>query len=148
VPLDQSYAGRTYSSFPRYEVGAAKIHEFADAIGDDNPVYRDETAAKAAGHPAVIAPPTFATIINMRAIEQIVADPELGLDWSRVVHGEQVFTYHRPIVAGDSLGIVATIENVMTRAGNDFLVVRADISTADGEPVSTCNATIVARGAA
>jgi acyl dehydratase len=146
VPLDQSYAGRTYSSFDRYEVGLAKIHEFADAISDPNPIYRDETAARAAGHPGVIAPPTFVTIINMGAIEQIVADPELGLDWSRVVHGEQVFVYHRPVVAGDSLDIVATIENVMTRAGNDFLVVRADISTADGEPVSTCTATIVARG--
>src|SRR5262249_25929851 len=119
---------------------------FADAIGDPNPVYRDEAAATAAGHPAVIAPPTFVMIINLRAIHEIVADPELGLDWSRVVHGEQNFTYHRPIRVGDSLGIVTTIESVMTRAGNDFLLVRADITAGGDTPVVTTTATIVARG--
>jgi acyl dehydratase len=109
-------------------------------------VYRDVEAARAAGHPTVIAPPTFATIVNVGAIHDIVADPELGLDWSRVVHGEQGFVYHRPIQAGDSLHVVTTIENVMTRAGNDFLVVRAEITAEPDVPVATATATIVARG--
>jgi acyl dehydratase len=147
VPLDQSFIGRSYPAAARYEVGAEKIREFADAIGDPNPIYRDVDAARAAGHPTVIAPPTFVTIINLTAIERIVSDPELGLDWSRVVHGEQTFAYHRSILAGDSLVMAATIENVMSRRGNDFLTVRAEISTADGEPVSTGTALIVARGA-
>jgi acyl dehydratase len=147
VALDQSFIGRTYPALYRYQVGAEKIREFADAIGDPNPVYRDPAAARAAGHPDVIAPPTFLTIISLRAIETIVSDPDLGLDWSRVVHGEQVFESHRPVHAGDDLELAATIKNVMTRAGNDFLVVRADVSTAEGEPVSTCTGTIVARGA-
>lgn len=147
MALDQSFIGRTYPALLRYEVGAEKIKEFADAIGDPNPIYRDPEAARAAGHDAVIAPPTFVTIINLRAIETIVSDPELGLDWSRVVHGEQVFDSTRPVYAGDVLDLGVTIENVMTRAGNDFLVVRADVSTTGGEPVSTCTATIVARGA-
>jgi acyl dehydratase len=147
VALDQSFIGRTYPALYRYEVGAEKIKEFADAIGDPNPVYRDADAARAAGHDAVIAPPTFATIINLRAIGTIVEDPELGLDWSRVVHGEQTFQYLRPVRAGDTLELAATIQNVMTRAGNDFLVVRADVTTVEGEPVSTCTATLVARKA-
>jgi acyl dehydratase len=144
VPVDQSFIGRTYPAVARYEVGAEKIREFADAIGDPNPVYRDAEAAKAAGHPNVIAPPTFVTVINLPAIHVIAQ--ETGLDWSRVVHGEQTFAYRRPVHAGDVLSLVATIEDVMTRAGNDFLTVRARIDTVDGEPVAVATALIVVRG--
>ena len=146
MPLDQSFAGRTYPAHERYEVGLEKIREFAAAIGDDNPVYRDPEAARAAGHPTVIAPPTFLTIINLRTIHEIVDDPELGLDWDRVVQGEQRFVHHRPVRAGDSLAIEATIENVMNRAGHGFLTVRGDVSDAAGEPVCTVTATVVVRG--
>jgi acyl dehydratase len=149
VALDQSFIGRTYPPTEAYQVGVEKIREFADSIGDPNPVYRETEAAVAAGHPAVIAPPTFATIIiNNRAIYPIVADPALGLDWSRVVHGEQSFRYQRPIRAGDSLVLTATIENIMARAGNDFLTVRTDIDTTDGERVCVGTSMLVARGTA
>jgi acyl dehydratase len=148
VALDPSFIGRCYPAVLRYQVGAGKIREFADAIGDPNPIYRDVEAAKAAGHPGIIAPPTFVTIINLQAIETLVADPDLGLDWSRVVHGEQNFAYHRPVLAGDHLVLDATIEDMKARAGNDMVTIRADISTVDGESVSTARALIVARGTA
>jgi acyl dehydratase len=148
VPLDSSFVGRSYPPVAPYQVSAAKIAEFADAVLDPNPVYREATAAQAAGHPDVIAPPTFVTIINIQTIREIVSDPKLGLDWSRVVHAEQSFAYQRPIVAGDRLVVLATITDIMSRAGNDFLTVRADISTEAGEPVVTATATLVARGAA
>lgn len=148
MALDPAFIGRKYPSPKLYLVGVEKIREFADSIQDPNPVYRDPVAARAAGHPDVIAPPTFVTIINVRVIRDIVADPDLGLDWSRVVHAEQTFAYHRPVVAGDNLAVVATIENVMTRARNDFLTVRLDIGTADGQPVSESTAVLVARGVA
>jgi acyl dehydratase len=144
VPVDQSFVGRTYPAVARYEVGVEKIREFADAIGDPNPIYRDAAAARAAGHPEVVAPPTFVTIVNLSAIQTIV--DEVGLDWSRVVHGEQTFEDHRPVFAGDCLALVATIEKVTSRASNEFMTVRADISTVDGEPVSTARAMIVVRG--
>lgn len=147
MALDQSFVGREYPFPDRYQVGVEKIREFADAIGDPNPVYRDAEAARALGHPDVIAPPTFVTVINLRAISRIVADPDLGLDWNRVVHGEQSFRYTRPVRAGDSLALTATIEKVLSRAGNDFLTVRADISDAEGLPVSSGTAMLVARGA-
>jgi acyl dehydratase len=148
VSLDDSFIGRAYPEAVRYEVGADKIREFADAIGDPNPVYRDEAAARAAGHPALVAPPTFTTIINLRVIELIVADPALGLDWSRVVQGDQTFDFRRPLYAGDRLVLSATIENVMNRAGNGFLTVRADIATESGEPVVVVTALVVVRGSA
>jgi len=148
VPLDQSFVGRVYPPSPPYQVSVEKIREFAEAIGDANPIYRDRAAAEAAGHRDVIAPPTFATIVNLRCIGAIVEDPALGLDWSRVVHGEQGFRHHRPIIAGDNLVVVASIQDVMTRAGNDFVTIKAEINTVDGEPVSVATATLVARGAA
>ena len=147
VALDQSFVGRAYPPSEVYEVSRAKIREFAEAIGDTNPVYRDPEAARAAGYPDVIAPPTFTTIINLAAINSIVSDPELGLDYSRMVHGDQTFDFHRPVVAGDQLVVTAYVDNIMSRAGNDFITLRAEISGQGGEPVVTARAQLVVRDA-
>jgi acyl dehydratase len=148
MALDPSFIGRTYPPTEPYEVGREKIREFADAIGDHNPAYRDRAAAEKLGHPDVIAPPTFPIVLSMRASAQIVADPELGLDYSRVVHGEQRFVYTRPVRAGDRLTAVVTVENIRAGGGNDILTTRADVSTVEGELVVTTYATLVARGTA
>jgi acyl dehydratase len=148
VPLDQSFVGRSYPVSDPYEVCREKIREFADAIGDSNPVFRDADAAKAAGHPDVIAPPTFPIVITMRAQRVVVLDPELGLDYSRVVHGEQRFHHHRSIRAGDRLVATVHVDAIRAAAGNDILTTRSEITTEDGEPVVTAVATLVARGTA
>jgi acyl dehydratase len=148
VALDPSFVGRKYAPTPAYEVGREKIREFAEAIGDPNPVYRDPEAAQSLGYPDVIAPPTFAIVLSMRAGSQVVADPDLGLDYSRVVHGEQRFVYTRPIRAGDRLTVTVSVESIRSAAGNDLLTTRGDIATVDGEPVATAYSTLVARGTA
>jgi acyl dehydratase len=148
MALDPSFIGRTYPPTEPYEVGREKIREFADAIGDSHPAYRDPAAAQALGHPDVIAPPTFPVVLSMRAGAQVVLDPELGLDYSRVVHGEQRFVYTRPVRAGDVLTVTVTVESIRTAAGNDLLTTRGEISTVDGEPVVTAYSTLVARGTA
>ena len=149
MPLNRDYIGRSFPGGAPYEVSRVKIAEFADAIGDPNPVYRDIEAARAAGHATVIAPPTFViTIINNQAINMLEADAELGLDWRQVVHGEQSFAYHRPIMAGDELRLSAVIENIMSRAGNDFVLVRTDVTSTAGDPVCVGTTTLVARGTA
>jgi acyl dehydratase len=148
VPLDQSFVGRTYPPTPPYEVGREKIREFADAVGDANPAYRDPEAARALGHPDVIAPPTFGIVLSMTAGRQVIADPELGLDYSRVVHGEQRFVVTRPIRAGDRLTVIVTVENIRSAAGNDMITTRGEVATVDGEPVFTAYSTLVARGTA
>ena len=113
MALDQSFVGRTYPPTAPYEVGREKIREFAEAIGDPNPAYTDPEAAKALGHPDVIAPPTFAFVLSpTRPAGQVVHDPELGLDYSRVVHGDQRFAYTRPVRAGDRLTVTSTIEAI------------------------------------
>lgn len=146
--VDQSFVGRVYPPTAPYEVGREKIREFADAINDPNPAYRDPAAAQALGYPDVIAPPTFVIVLTMRAGHQVVMDPELGIDYSRVVHGEQRFVHDRPIRAGDALQVVVTVEDIRAAAGNDLVTTRGEVSTVDGERVCTAYSTIVARGTA
>jgi acyl dehydratase len=146
MPLDPEVVGRTYPPADPYEVGREKIREFADAIGDDNPVYRDPEAAKALGHPDVIAPPTFPVVVTLRASQRVVADPGIGIDYSRVVHGEQRFVAARPVRAGDRLSVTTVIDAVRSVAGNDLLTVRSEVDTTDGEHVCTGYSTLVARG--
>ena len=148
MALNQDFLGKVYPAGPAYEVGREKIREFAIAIGDMNPAYHDVEHARSLGHRDVIAPPTFPFVVAMRASAIAMFDPGLGLDYSRVVHGEQRFAYTRPVTAGDRLVVVTTIENIRVAAGNDILTTRADISTEDGEPVVTTWAVTVARGTA
>ncbi|WP_030619997.1 FAS1-like dehydratase domain-containing protein [Streptomyces sclerotialus] len=147
MALDQSFVGRTYPPTEPYEVGREKIREFAEAIGDPNPVYTDTEAAKALGHPDVIAPPTFVFAITFKAAGQVVEDPQLGLDYSRVVHGDQKFTYTRPVRAGDRLTVTSTIETIKSLAGNDILDVRGEVYDEAGEHVVTAVTKLVARAA-
>ncbi|MBV2154495.1 MaoC family dehydratase N-terminal domain-containing protein [Kitasatospora sp. SUK 42] len=147
MALDPSFIGRSYPPTEPYEVGREKIREFAIAIGDANPAYTDPEAAKALGHRDVIAPPTFPFVITYRAAGQVVEDPELGLDYSRVVHGDQKFTYSRPVQAGDRLTVAVTIDNIKSLAGNDVLTVRGEVVDETGEHVVTSVMTLVARAA-
>ncbi|GAA0466531.1 MaoC family dehydratase N-terminal domain-containing protein [Streptomyces stramineus] len=147
MALDQSFVGRTYPATDPYEVGREKIREFAEAVGDTNPVYTDPEAAKALGHPDVIAPPTFVFAITFRAAETVVQDPQLGLDYSRVVHGDQKFAYTRPVRAGDRLTVTSTIESVKSMAGNEVVSVRGDVHSETGEHVVTAYTMLVARAA-
>ncbi|MFC5665450.1 MaoC family dehydratase N-terminal domain-containing protein [Kitasatospora misakiensis] len=147
MALDPSFIGRTYPPTEPYEVGREKIREFAVAVGDANPAYLDPEAAKALGHPDVIAPPTFPIVLTMRAAGQVVQDPELGLDYSRVVHGDQKFSYTRPVRAGDRLTVAVTVDNIKSLAGNDVLTVRGEVADVTGEHVVTSVMTLVARAA-
>jgi acyl dehydratase len=148
MALDRALVGRSYPPSAVYEVGRAKIAEFATALGDDDPVYRDPAAARAAGHPDVIAPPTFAIVLTLEAANVVLDDPDVDLDYSRVVHGEQRFTHHRPIRAGDRLVATTTIDAVRSVAGNYLLTTRVDVATEDDEAVCTATSMLVARGTA
>ncbi|HKS51102.1 MAG TPA: MaoC family dehydratase N-terminal domain-containing protein [Pseudonocardiaceae bacterium] len=145
--LDPSFAGRCYPAADTYQVGREKIREFADAIGDDDPAYRDPRAARALGYADLIAPPTFAIILVLRAQERLIQDPQLGLDYSRMVHGSQSFTHHRPITAGDELTAMLHVDSIRTMGGNDMLTVRCEITDHAGDPVTTARSMLVVRGA-
>jgi acyl dehydratase len=146
MPLDPSFAGRTYPPTPPYEVGREKIREFAAAVGATDPAHFDPDAARALGHPDLVAPPTFPIVLTMEAGNQIIRDPALGIDYSRVVHGDQRFVYTRPVYAGDRLSCRCTVEEVTSRGGHDFVTTRTDVATEAGEPVVAVWAKLVVRG--
>jgi len=148
VALDQSFVGRSFAPAEPYVVGIEKIRDFATAIGDDNPISHDVSAAKAAGHDAVVAPPTFAIAVVERSQSAVVFDPALGLDYSRVVHGDQRFVHHRPILDGDVLHCTVTVDDIRALGSNERLTLRAELTLPDGTPVTTATSSLVARGTA
>jgi acyl dehydratase len=145
--INREYVGRVFPPSEPYEVSGVKIAEFAAAIGDTSPVYRDRAAAQAAGYADVIAPPTFAIVISMGGSGAALADPGLGLNYAMVVHGEQRFTYTRPLTAGDVMRAQVTLTEIRDAGRNVMLTTSTDIKTVAGELVCTALSTIVERGA-
>jgi acyl dehydratase len=146
MAINAGLVGRSYPPSAPYLVSREKIREFADALGDPNPAYRDVAAARALGHPDVIAPPTFPIVLALGdAGRSVIEDPDLGLDYTRVVHGDQRFVYARPVAAGDLLTATPRITVIRTIAGNDMLTWDAVIATTTGEHVCTATSMLVAR---
>ncbi len=147
MPANKDFVGRTFPATKPYEVSRVKIAEFADAIGDPSPVFRDRDAAVAAGYPDVIAPPTFPIVVTMASSGSAVADPELGINYAMVVHGEQRFEYTRPLRAGDVVTAQSTIESIREVGSNVLMNTRTELRTVAGEHVCTAFSIIVERGA-
>lgn len=145
MALNPAFVGRTFARPGTYVVGREKVREFASAIGDQNPACHDVDTARALGHADLVAPPTFAILLALAASTAVVKDPELGLDYTRVVHGEQGFEYVRPVVAGDELSIVTTIESVKQLAGNDIIATSGHVTDASGAHVLTTRSLLVSR---
>src|SRR5215472_9552569 len=147
MAVNREFVGRTFPPTEPYEVSRVKIAEFAAAIGDTNPIYRDRAAAQAAGHADVIAPPTFAIVISMAGSGAALADPGLGLNYAMVVHGEERFEYSRPIMAGDVVTAQVTLTAIRDAGRNVMLTTSTEIRTVADEHVCTAISTIVERGA-
>jgi N-terminal half of MaoC dehydratase len=145
VPLDPSFVGRAYPLAEPYLVSREKLRDFAEAAGMSDPAFHDAAAARALGHPDLVAPPTFPVVVTGNG-EFLQDDPELGLDFSRVVHGDQRFVYTRPIYAGERVVCMRRIEEIMSRGGHDFLTIRADITDEAGGHLVTTWTRLVVRG--
>jgi acyl dehydratase len=147
VAINTDYAGRTFDPSEPYEVSRVKIAEFATAVGDSSPLCRDRAAAQAAGYPDVIAPPTFAIVVGAANSARVTHDPGLGVNYAMIVHGEQSFSYARPVHAGDVLVSQSTIESIRAVGSMTTLTTVTQIRTVDGEHVCTARSTLVERGA-
>jgi acyl dehydratase len=147
VALNADFVGRVYGPGDPYEVSRVKIADFADAIGEPSELCRDAEAARRAGYPDVIAPPTFAVVLSMASARLANDDPGLGLDYSMVVHGEQSFAHSRPLHAGDLVVATTTIESIKAVGALSMMVTSTDLSTTGGEHVCTARSTLVERGA-
>jgi acyl dehydratase len=147
MPLNQSLKGKQYEPMT-YEVTRDHVLRFADAIGEEGEIFRDPDAARAAGYAEQVAPPTFVTTMQIFASAQVVADQALGLDYSRVVHGEQAYDWRRAVVVGDVLSAVPRIADIYAKGPNEFLVIEADVRDAGGETVVVARSTLLSRGTA
>jgi acyl dehydratase len=119
----------------RYLVGREKIREYASAVGETSPLCHDVEAARAAGYADVVAPPMFACVYSWPALTPVVLDPEVGIDFSRLVHGAQQFVWHEPVVAGDEITTEATLEDRSERGGLAFFTFRTVSTNQDGATV-------------
>jgi acyl dehydratase len=146
MAVNPDFAGRTYPPSGPYAVDAAALAAFAAAVGSTDPVHTSSEAARAAGYADGIAPPTFAVTLAQRCDRQLVEDPESGIDYSRVVHGEQRFVHHRPITAGDSVVGTLTVDSVREAGGHAMVTTRTELATEAGEALCTSTSTIVVRG--
>ena len=146
VPVNPDLQGRVFPPVASYLVGREKIREFARAVFATSPINMDPDAAKAAGYTDVVAPPTFPVVVQELTLQQLLAEPDAGIDFSRVVHGEQRFTYTRPIVAGDELTATLSVTSIKTLGGNSMVTASSEIVDAGGEHVVTAISTLVVRG--
>lgn len=146
MAIDPSNVGREFVAAEPYLVGREKVREFATATGETSPLCHDLAAARAAGYADVVAPPTFPIVVTLKAMGAAVTDPSVGVDWSRVVHGDQRFTYARPIVAGDELMVRTVIESIKHLAGTDMITLRGDLLDAQGAAIGSTWTSLVQRG--
>lgn len=143
--MNPEVQGRVYPPTQPYLVGREKVREFARAVLSDAPLHHDPEAAWAAGHADVVAPPTFPIVIQDLTLQQLLADREAAVDFSRVVHGDQRFSYSRPIVAGDLLTGTMTVTSVKQLGGNSMITSSTEIVDERGEHVVTAISTLVVR---
>ena len=145
--IDHKFIGRT-EPVTRMEVEKYPIRFFAMAIGATDPIHVDEEAARAAGYRSVVAPPTYALCAQSLAEQyesKMFAD--LGVDPGRVLHGEQGFSYHEPICAGDKLEFRTRITDIYDKKGGalEFIVTQTDITNQTGAVVAESRTVIVVR---
>nr|WP_220476460.1 MaoC family dehydratase N-terminal domain-containing protein [Microcella alkalica] len=137
---------RDFPPVAPYLVGREKVREFARAVLATASLHHDPEAARAAGFADVVAPPTFPIVVADATLTQLLAEPDAGIDFSRVVHGDQRFTYSRPIVAGDELTATLRVTSIKSLGGNSMITSETAMVDADGAHVVTSISTLVVRG--
>ena len=144
--MNPELQGREFPPTEPYLVGREKVREFASAVLSTNPLNFDPIAAFDAGYLDVVAPPTFAVVVQERTLAQLLAAPDAGIDFSRVVHGDQRFSYSRPIVAGDELTARLTVSSVKTLGPHSMVTAESVITDVSDAHVVTAISTLVVRG--
>ena len=145
--VDRRHIGHTFPVHSA-DVEAGRLRLFAKATGETRAEYIDADAARAAGHPAIPAPPTFALCLDLEIPDPFAWLGELGIDLGRILHGGQRFRYLAPIYAGDRLTFASRIEEIYGKRGGalTFLIKTTDVTNQHGATVAEMRATVVVRG--
>lgn len=121
MPVNTEAVGKLFPTTV-YAVGREKVREYAHAVGETNPLHLDLEAARAAGHADVVAPPMFCVVYSSPAVAPALFDPEVGLDFARMVHGGQQFEWGPLVVAGDEISTAVSVRDISERDGRSFFV--------------------------
>ena len=144
--MNPELVGRVFPPTAPYLVGREKVREFARAVFADDPQHTDPAAAQALGYPDVVAPPTFAMVIQDLTLQQLLAEPDSGIALERTIHAEQRFRYSRPIVAGDELTAQLSISGVRAMGKGAMVTSEAEITDAAGAHVVTATSVLLVGG--
>jgi acyl dehydratase len=145
VPDETNAIGKTYEPF-EYEVGREKIREYANAVGETNPIHLDPEAARAAGHPGLVAPPMFVVVYSAPAMLPAMFDPEVGMNFAMMVHGGQEFVWSGLVHAGDTITTTASVKDISEREAMTFYVFESTSVAADGRELVRGTWTNIVRG--
>jgi acyl dehydratase len=132
LAIKEELKGKAYDPV-EYEVGREKIREYAYAVGEQDAVYHDPEAARAAGFRNVVAPPMFCVVYCARAMGPAILDPELGINLGLMVHGSQEFEWGEPVVAGDTVTTRTTIKDLYEKGGMEFYVWESESKNQEGQ---------------
>ena len=143
MAIAEEIIGTHYRYPDRFVVGREKIREFASAVKDENPVYHDEAAAAELGYRTLPAPLTFAAVAGRRVQLEMFKRFDVGINIARVIHRDQKFTFHRPMVAGDEIYFDSYLDSVIQSHGTVIAELRAEVTDAAGEPVLTSIVTMI-----
>ena len=145
MDVNTGVVGKAYP-VTTYVVGREKVREYARTVGETDPLYLDVEAAWAAGHADVVAPPMFAVVYAMPAVAAGMFDPEVGIDFARLVHAGQDFRWGPLVVAGDEISTTVSVKDVSERRGSGFYVFESISCNDRGETVCTGTWSNVVRG--
>ena len=145
MPVKTEAIGKTFAPVV-YAVGREKIREYAAAVGETNPVHLDPDAARAAGYADVVAPPMFAVVYAGRSVMPALFDPDVGINFSMMVHGGQEFRWGPVVVAGDEITTTTTVKDLADRGGMGFYVFESVSKNQRGDTVCTGTWTNIVRG--
>lgn len=139
----QALIGSHYRAPDYFEVGREKIREFAQAVKDDHPMHFNDDDAAAAGYPAMVAPLTFLAFAGRRVQLEIFTKFDIPINIARVLHRDQKFKFHRPILAHDRLYFDTYLDSVTESHGAVIVEIRSEITDVDGNPVVTSIVTML-----
>jgi acyl dehydratase len=138
--------GKKFPSY-EYEVGREKIREYANAVGETDPVHHDREAAQAAGFRDVVAPPMFAVVYSAGAVGPAIFDPEIGMNFAMMVHGGQEFVWGEPVCSGDVITTTNEFKDYSEKDdGKKFFVFESVSRNQDGDEVARGTWTNIVRG--
>ena len=137
---------REFEKTSPYLVGREKVREFSRAVFASSPVNFSVEAANEAGFADVVAPPSFAIVLQQLTLDQLIGAEDAGIELTHVVHGAQQFRYTRPIVAGDELTAQLSVTSIKTLGGNAMITAESAVHDIRGEHVVTAISTLVVRG--